>query len=537
MKNETIKYFVYLRKSSEADDRQALSLESQNTEVNNIIKREGLTVIDIISESHSAKKRGCRPEFEKMIARIENGEANGIILWSISRLSRNAGDTGTIIDLLDENLLLEVKTVSQVFTSNPNDKFLLNLLCSQAKLENDNKGVDVKSGMRTKAAMGWYPLPALLGYKNTPDRMKGKKIIEIDDERFSIVKKMFNMVLSQEYSSSKVWKIATYEWGLRRPNGRKLSHSAWFTMLKNPFYYGEFQYANTWYKGKHKPMITKSDFLKIQKILGIKRSSKPQKHSFPYTGLLHCEECGKIVTAEHKFKEQKNGIVRHYIYYHCIAQNKSFCSQGVTTEELIHEQILKQIQSVEIPQDFVKWAIDTIKETSSKNINIHQVATRSNEDLIKKCEHKLDKLLDMRINQEITESEFAIKKDQIVNEKSIAQQNLKKQKESGSNFFHELEKNLNLAAIAYKKISTTKNNDAIKGIVRQFCSNLTLKDKKVNASLNSSFENIKSASAFLIEKNLVVRTSENLLIKRKNAPSYDAFPVLLRSLEEVRTLL
>ena len=71
---------------------------------------------------------------------------------------------------MDRGKLIEVRTPGQIFRNNPNDKFLLNLFCSQAKLENDNKGVDVKRGLQAKVKSGWFPGAAPVGYKNTPDR-------------------------------------------------------------------------------------------------------------------------------------------------------------------------------------------------------------------------------------------------------------------------------------------------------------------------------------------------------------------------------
>jgi DNA invertase Pin-like site-specific DNA recombinase len=61
-------------------------------------------------------------------------------------LSRNAGDLGSVVDLMDENKLIEIRTYGQHFKNSPNEKFLLMILCSQAKLENDNKSINVKRG-------------------------------------------------------------------------------------------------------------------------------------------------------------------------------------------------------------------------------------------------------------------------------------------------------------------------------------------------------------------------------------------------------
>ena len=134
-----IEYCLYSRKSSESDERQAMSIDYQIKEMNDLATREGLFIKVVRQESHSAKMSGQRPVFNQILADIRNGLFNGILTWAPDRLSRNAGDLGMLVDLMDQEKLTQIKTFSQTFTNNPNEKFLLMILCSQAKLENDQK--------------------------------------------------------------------------------------------------------------------------------------------------------------------------------------------------------------------------------------------------------------------------------------------------------------------------------------------------------------------------------------------------------------
>jgi DNA invertase Pin-like site-specific DNA recombinase len=94
---------------------------------------------------------------------------------------------------MDETKLLEIRTYGQHFKNSPNEKFLLMILCSQAKLENDNKSINVKRGLRTRCEMGLRPGPAVVGYLNEK-RMDKKCEVVIDPERAPIVKQMFEKV-------------------------------------------------------------------------------------------------------------------------------------------------------------------------------------------------------------------------------------------------------------------------------------------------------------------------------------------------------
>ena len=161
-----IRYCLYARKSSEDDERQALSIDSQVKEMLDTASRQGIVVAETRTESHSAKYSGQRPVFNQLIEDINSGKFDGILTWATDRLSRNAGDLGSVVDLIDNGKLREIRTNGQAFHNTPNDKFLLMILGSQAKLENDNRGVNVKRGMKTKCEMGVRPNMTPIGYLN-----------------------------------------------------------------------------------------------------------------------------------------------------------------------------------------------------------------------------------------------------------------------------------------------------------------------------------------------------------------------------------
>src|SRR3954470_2237787 len=104
-----IKYCLYARKSTESDEKQALSIESQVKEMLQIAERESLDIIDIRRESHSAKDSGQRPVFKELLEDVRRGRFNGILTWAPDRLSRNAGDLGSVVDLMDQKLLYEIR--------------------------------------------------------------------------------------------------------------------------------------------------------------------------------------------------------------------------------------------------------------------------------------------------------------------------------------------------------------------------------------------------------------------------------------------
>ena len=108
-----VKYCLYARKSTESEERQVLSIDSQIKEMLLLAEKENLNVVEMKRESHSAKETGQRPVFNEIIDEIRQGKFNGILTWAPDRISRNAGDLGKIVDLMDAGQLSEIRTYGQ----------------------------------------------------------------------------------------------------------------------------------------------------------------------------------------------------------------------------------------------------------------------------------------------------------------------------------------------------------------------------------------------------------------------------------------
>jgi site-specific DNA recombinase len=308
---EKIKYVLYARKSTESEERQVLSIDSQVKEMLQLAEREGLEVVEIRKESHSAKESGQRPVYKEILEDIRRGRFNGILTWAPDRLSRNAGDLGSVVDLMDQQLLLEIRTYGQHFKNSPNEKFLLMILCSQAKLENDNKSVNVKRGLRTRCEIGLRPGVAPTGYLN--QKMTDKKCeVLIDPERASTIRKMFEKVAYEHWSGRKIYNWLRFDLNFRTAVGKKhLSLGNLYKILDNPFYYGVFEYpkkSGNWYTGKHEPLITKELFNLVQEQIK-SNVLRIENKEFAFTKMMTCGLCGSGICADEKFKKYKMALL------------------------------------------------------------------------------------------------------------------------------------------------------------------------------------------------------------------------------------
>lgn len=134
---------------------------------------------------------------------------NAILTWAPDRLSRNAGDLGSIVDMMDEGVLVQIRTHGSTFSNNPNEKFLLMILCSQAKLENDNRTKNVKRGLRRKCELGMRPGGVPIGYEVVRGRTVSEKShVAVDPIRAPIVQKMFEWIVKDGFSGRQVWEFA-----------------------------------------------------------------------------------------------------------------------------------------------------------------------------------------------------------------------------------------------------------------------------------------------------------------------------------------
>ena len=539
MADEKTKYFLYSRKSSEQEDRQVLSIDSQTKELGEIVKREKLQIVDILPESHSAKSPG-RPVFDEMIRRIEDGEANGILAWSPNRLSRNSVDTGRIIYLFDKGILLEVRTPSQVFCNTPNDKFLLSLFCSQAKLENDNKGEDVKRGLRRKAEIGYRPGFVPPGYLNTPDREKGYKTTTNDPERFNLIRKMWDLMLTGDYTPPRILEIANKEWGYRtlrrkKLGGQPLSRSGIYKIFSNPFYYGTFEYpegSGNWYEGGHEAMITENEYDTVQIMLGRKGNPRSKKYNFAFRGPLFCEECGAMVTAEHKYKKQKNGKVRHYIYYHC-TKRRGKCSQGSIEEKQLEKQIVALLNRIDIPHDFYEWAMDVLRKQNREEFGKRRGMLINLQKQYDACVKRIDGLIDMRANGEITEDEFSVKKLGLVGEKERLQRLINDNDNGIDDWIEKAERVFSFAEHAVERFQTGTPEDK-RGILLSLGSNLTLKDRKLCVRLEKPLIFVEEAALEVRRISEMFEPLENRVGTAQIRGEYEKSSTLLRGSDSNR---
>lgn len=378
-----VKYCLYARKSTESEERQVLSIDSQIKEMLQLAEKENLDVVTMKRESHSAKETGQRPVFNEIIEELKQGKFNGILTWAPDRISRNAGDLGKIVDLMDSGALVEIRTFGQRFGNNPNEKFLLMILGSQAKLENDNRGINVKRGLRTRVEMGLWPGVAPLGYLNQKLMDKKCQVI-VDPLRAPAIKKMFEKVAYEHYSGRKIYNWLKHELNFYTRGNKPLTLAGVYRILDNSFYYGVFESpkgSGNWYTGKHEPIITQELFEKARAHLKRDQIVR-ENHEFSFTKLFICGYCGSGISAEEKYKQLKDGTHARYIYYSCSRARDRNCKNKYIREEELITELLKILDKVNINELGMRQKL----EDEIARFNIFQRSVLGSTDKVKNRE-------------------------------------------------------------------------------------------------------------------------------------------------------
>ena len=406
-----MKYFIYCRKSSEAEDKQVLSIESQIAElISKFADQPDIEIVEVLQEAFSAKAPG-RPVFGAMMKRIEGGEAQGIIAWHPDRLARNSIDGGRIIYLLDGGTLQDLRFSTFTFENNPQGKFMLSIIFGYSKYYVDSLSENVKRGNRAKIAQGWRPNGAPLGYRND----KETKTILPDPDHFPVVRKIFDLMLTGTYSVNQIRKIADEEWGYRTPKRKRiggvpLASSSTYKLLTNPFYAGYILWGGQLYPGKHKPVVTLQEFERIGRLLGRDQRTKSKRYQFAYTGLIKCGSCGLSITAEHK----TNRFGSRYIYYHCTRRHRTpRCTEPSIEAKSLQSQMRAYLEQVYVPDELHNWAIENLFGDAQAQLQEIERTTSRIRQSIKETETQLSNLTDLRIRGMIGDEEFEEKRQEL----------------------------------------------------------------------------------------------------------------------------
>ncbi len=482
-------YFLYCRKSTDVEDKQVLSIEAQVTELRALAKSEGLNIVAEFVEKQSAKSLG-RPVFTEMMSRIEKGQAQGLICWKLDRLARNPVDGGQIQWFLQRCILQHIQTNERSYY--PTDNILL--MSVEFGMANQfilDLSSNTKRGLREKVRRGDYPSRAPIGYLND----SRTKTIVVDKRKSKIIKEMFELY-AQGNSTLESISLFLKDKGIIAKSSNTITRDRITYILSDPFYYGSFLYTGELHPGRHKPIITKQLWDKVQAVLYKRSHQRANATNNPKSlcGLFTCGECGCGITAESKTKQQKNGNVHNYIYYRC-TKKKTPCSQPFIRQEVLDSKLSNILKEFTMP---TAWAADLSLRAEQDSREVTKTTTLVVNELQLKIENinrKLQRLKDLYLDQEMEQEEYHQDKNSLVSEKQSLQEQISRLKHNHTAWLEPFKEwlktaqNLDEIAISSDLESKKRAAQIISG------SNLYLRNKEIEFTPQMQWAALRAAHA------------------------------------------
>jgi len=523
MKIQNQKQFVaYIRKSTDVEDKQELSLEAQTDLIKKYAEQERLNIVRWFEEKKSAKAPG-RPIFNEMMTLLgQTGKGNyGLIAHKPDRLTRNWTDLGMICQIWTDNSL-DLVFLTGSFENNAQGQAMFGMQALMAKYYVDNLGEETKKGLNQRVSHGFFPGVPPLGYLTRKEYMQvtGQESDkrEQDPTRAPIIKKAFEYYDLGKYSIEGIVEW-TYQQGFRgrttskRPAG-KVGKGAWYNILTNPFYYGYFEWNGKIHKGTHKPIVDFDLWNRVQERLRSKGHSFQRLYLFPFKlKQMKCGECGAGITAEQKFQmfctkcrhkfhyphktkcpkckmpinKMVNPQCLHYIFYHCTRSRFKECTQKSVTHEYLEETLANALEKIRLPPELDEIFRQELKVGLKEEQNLRDVSLQNLNKQLGIVREKHDRLLELYITRDLNKDLFDKQNEKYELEKRDLEIQIEKYKQLDKKWFNTAVLYLELSSRA-KELFQKANNERKNELLSFVFQNLVLKEKKVDITYKKPFD-------------------------------------------------
>lgn len=437
--------FIYARVSTEEQAENGKSIETQIRLCNKWAKENDFRIVQQFVDEGKSATTINRPGLQDMLIKCqEKGIVDAILVQDTDRLARNTTDHLNIKTILKKKSIVVISISQPMIDDSPEGNLVDTIMAGVNAFQSQLTGRKVSKVLEEKAKMGWYPggTPAL-GYKNSdnpnPVGTLDKKIITVDYEIAPIIKQVFEMYATGNYSAKSIAEFLNNK-GLKSPLKHKIHISYAVLILKNIFYLGDFNWNNKVYKGKHEPIISKELFDKVQEILRDhnQNATRQRKHKFLLRGFLICDVCGNRFWAEKHIKNNGNEY-EHYFCSHCKK------SSYVDKEEM-ENKIKKVFAKIEISKDYAEEIVEKAKDILKNTRNNQDTERRRLERRKSELEKALREAEDSRfIDRKINDDQFIRLSNRYQGEIENVGQELNK---LGKDYSKSLESLRNLVALA-----------------------------------------------------------------------------------------
>ncbi|MBV8922842.1 recombinase family protein, partial [Bradyrhizobium sp.] len=328
---------VYTRKSSEEGLEQAFnSLDAQREACAAYIqsqKHEGWTVLPALYDDGGYSGGTMeRPALQKLIADIEAGQIDVVVVYKVDRLTRALSDFAKLVEVFDRRGVSFVSITQQFNTTTSMGRLTLNVLLSFAQFEREVIGERVRDKIAAAKKKGmWMGGMPPLGYD-----VKDHKLIVNDEEAQTVVDIYRRYLalksvraLADELAGARVRSKRRVRHDGTQYGDQKLARGALYLMLQNRIYRGDITHKGNAYPGEHPAIIEAQLWDDVQAVLAANRveraSGRRAKHPSLLAGLVF-EASGERLTPSHAVKKGRR--YRYYVSSSLVRGTRSDRSKG-----------------------------------------------------------------------------------------------------------------------------------------------------------------------------------------------------------------
>jgi DNA invertase Pin-like site-specific DNA recombinase len=346
---------VYCRVSSdERLDQSFNSIDAQREAGHAFIKSQShegwIAVTDDYEDGGYSGGNMDRPALRRLLADIEAGKIDVVVVYKIDRLSRSLADFARMVDVFDRKGVSFVSVTQQFNTTTSMGRLTLNILLSFAQFEREVTGERIRDKIAASKAKGlWMGGPVPLGYD-----VRERRLV-VNEAQAALVRRLFDDFVSLRSATLMVKAYAAE--GLRTKGGKPFTKQTIYKMLHNRMYLGEIVHKGQRFPGQHQPIITQAQWDAVHALIatdGIERrrdTNNRQREPVLLRGLLFTPD-GQRLVPSHTVKKGKT-----YRYYTPIKHRRfgTWASQygplpAAPIEELVTQQIVAALSAPHIVQ-------------------------------------------------------------------------------------------------------------------------------------------------------------------------------------------
>jgi len=355
---KTIRCAIYTRKSTdEGLDRDFNSLDAQRESAEAFIasqKNEGWVCLpDRYDDGGYTGGNMDRPALQRLLADIEGGKVDAIVVYKVDRLSRSLLDFARIMETLDRHGVWFVSVTQQFNTTTSMGRLMLNVLLSFAQFEREIIGERTRDKMSAARRKGkWVGGMPILGYDIAPE---GGRLVVNEDEA-ERVRAIFALYLEHQALIPTVQELARRGWTNKRwrtkrgreRGGQPFDKNSLLRLLSNVAYLGKVNYHGQMYDAEHKAIVPEDLWRDVHGLLRRNGASRGRhdrnKHGAILKGLLQCTPCGCAMA--HAFTARGNKRYRYYVCVHAQKRGWDTCPTKSVPAAEIERFVVDQICAV-----------------------------------------------------------------------------------------------------------------------------------------------------------------------------------------------